>query len=132
MESLIDHLNGVKSQKISSLYSEYQSAIRNDVTVSVDPTKITPSVSSIVIRGGYESAFSLEVFVKHLKRKGLNTGELLNVKIPGSTAYMVNVEEYEKIIERMEDMACETFKLFCTKQAAVGAASTVEEVFAVI
>jgi hypothetical protein len=131
MESLVQHLMGVKGQKISSLYTAYRNAISNDVTVSVDPSKITPSVSSVKVRGGYESAFSLEVFCRHLRRKGLNKGELINLDIIGAPAYMVEIDEYERIVDRMEDIACEHFVDYCKKQALVGAATTVEEVFAV-
>jgi len=131
METIEQHLGNVKAQKIAELYNEYQNKIRGSIIVTVDKTKFTPQVESVFIRGGFESAYSLEKFVEYHIRKGLNEAELLDITAPGKPAYVVKIDEYSKIVERVLEKAILDFKDYAAKQADVGVAATVEQVFAI-
>jgi len=131
METIEQHLGNVKAQKITELYNEYQSKIRGTIVVSVDKAKITPQTETVLIRGGYESAYSLEKFVTYHLKKGLNTAELLKISAPGAPAYIVDIHEYSKIVDDVVEKAILDFKDYAAKQAAVGSATTVEQVFAI-
>ena len=131
METIEQHLGNLKAQKIAELYNEYQNKIRGSILVTVDKTKLTPQVESVLIRGGFESAYSLEKFVEYHIKKGLNEAELLDITTPGKPAYIVKIGEYSKIVESILEKAILDFKDYAAKQAAVGAATTVEQVFAI-
>lgn len=128
-----EHLLRTKIERITEFKDKYYELIdeNNTMKLSVDPTKISPSVSRINVKCGIIIHNILELYTNQLVEDNKTHGYLINYD-GGPLPYTVETSEYLELVKRLRRKSVAFFESFCDAHKAILAAKNVEEVFAVV